>query len=106
MLCTYRILRGSGTCMIREQEEYGADRKHSEVDVCPLDETDLLRHLGQLEPWMALDEGERPLLLSVALFGDGGEPAVDKDLIPLPLVAQDAGHHPGRYVGLGARSQL
>ena len=41
--------------MVREQEEDRADRELGEVDVIPLDEADLLRHFGQLEPWVALD---------------------------------------------------
>ena len=51
---TYRVLRGSGTGMVGEQEEDRADRELGEVDVIPLDEADLLRHFGQLEPWVAL----------------------------------------------------
>ena len=54
----------------------------------------------------SLDEGERPLLLAEALLGEGGEPAVDEELLPLLLVAQDAGHHSRGDVGLGAGSQL
>ena len=58
--CTYipyRVLRGSGAGMIWEQEEDRADRELGEVDV-PLDEADLLRHLGQLKVGVTLDSVE------------------------------------------------
>ena len=43
--------------MIREEEEDRADRELGEVDV-PLDEPDLLCHLGQLEVRVTLDSVE------------------------------------------------
>ena len=85
--------------MIRQQEEGRADREFVEVGrAVALDEADLLRHLRQLQVGVALDAGERSVLLAEALLGERGKSAVDEDLISLPLVAQDSGEDSTRDV--------
>ena len=55
--------------MVREQEQDRPDGEPGEVDVAllRLDESDLLRHLGQPEPGVALHAGEGAPLLGEAL---------------------------------------
>ena len=69
LMIPYRVLCSSGTGMVREQEQDRPDGELGEIDVpfLRLDKSDLLRHLGQPEPGVALHEGEGAALLGEAL---------------------------------------